>query len=166
MHKNQLINPRKFDTLTAKVILALGLLTTIFPSYAGVKSISIEREIVDEKGITYKSLDISCTTTKTKQLIRKALNKRQWCDSSGAHCSSKKMELANRICSKSIVKTSAAKKEDQKPIKPISLVATDNLESKKKLQDELISIKQDIIDIRRKLLELQKKEQSLTSSNF
>lgn len=164
MYNNILSNANRSQLLVTKTLLAWFLLTTVSPSYAGVRSVSAERKYSDENGVVYRGLEVSCTNTKTKYLLKRILNEKQWCTNDGTHCSPNKIELANKVCSKLV--GSANSKESRKHRDATPSVTISKVERRRKLQEELVAIKQNMVDIKQKLLELQKKERSLTRNDF
>ncbi len=146
-----------------KVILVLVVLMCALPSYAAVKSVSIARDIVGVKGISSKGIDVSCTNTKTKYLVTRAKNEKQWCYQDGKLCAPKKIQLAEKLCSNAMVRKGKSKEEFIKPTGP---VAISDYENERKLQDELLDIQQEIIDIKEKLVVLRKQEITLRSTDL
>jgi hypothetical protein len=127
-------------------------------AFGGVKSLSAESKTTVRDGVFSKSVLVTCTAKKRKFSIQQNEGEKQWCSSDfSLVCHIDKIKVANRICS---LKGTAIAKAEHEKIENIEKNKF-NQQRKIELTAQLLSIDEQRLIIRQKLLELKKKKIAL-----
>ena len=147
-----------------KVIIGLAFACCSTISFAEIKSISNEVEIVKD-GLSYTDLTVTCTTVPSKRLVRRNSTNGGWCDTRILEmCSSTKVGIAQKVCGYRIA-SSAVRSNSQITTVTQNVDSTitnsDQITTNRSIEEQQILIDQRKLELRKRELELSKRRLAL-----
>lgn len=158
LENNLIMNNLKF---TKSLLIFVLALISSSPSIAGVRSVSAGIDVLENGVIIGNKVMVACTNGFIKRAIVKRETEEQWCDDIlGSVCAVTKKAAARLVCDDEY-RIKIADKDDFEADTEIDQGSNKDSDEIVKLKQELMDIELKRLDIADKVLELKRKELQL-----